>query len=274
MIKVMLLQEIKPYELSRYNNEEWIAQIKEDGVRAIADTRGGIQFYGRAGEKWLLRFPEIVKELKEHYPDCVFDGEIVCENEQGISDFGLIQKRSHKNKPFEISIVSKTIPATYTIFDALVINGTDITQKPLMERLQALRNAIKPSERVKVCEQAENLENLWKRCLKEDFEGIVLKRKDSPYLCGERVPFCIKVKNRKTTEIIFTAYEDNPAGITLNEPFRIACLGKQSREVKEHIDRTGQAKCEIAYQRVTTSGKYFQPTFVKLIDTAQQILEV
>jgi bifunctional non-homologous end joining protein LigD len=71
----------------------WIYEIKWDGVRAICFVENrSLRICSRAGNPYDRQFPELAV-LPHHVnaDNAILDGEIVVLNEEGRSDFGLIQ---------------------------------------------------------------------------------------------------------------------------------------------------------------------------------------
>jgi bifunctional non-homologous end joining protein LigD len=73
---------------------EWAFEIKWDGYRlAVHIEPKGVRIITRGGHDWTDRFPAIAKAAKKlGVPTAIHDGEAVVLDEQGRSDFGLLQQ--------------------------------------------------------------------------------------------------------------------------------------------------------------------------------------
>ncbi|MCP4084404.1 MAG: hypothetical protein GY745_05030 [Actinomycetia bacterium] len=82
----------------------WAFEIKRDGMRVIAiidpDTNPTTRLQSTNLLDVTISFPELadLSELVEHRP-AVLDGEVVVDDEDGRSDFGLLQQRMHVQDP-------------------------------------------------------------------------------------------------------------------------------------------------------------------------------
>ncbi len=73
---------------------DWAFEVKWDGYRvAVHIEKGGVRILTRGGHDWTDRFPSIAAEAP-HLPlkTAILDGEAVVLDEQGRSDFGLLQR--------------------------------------------------------------------------------------------------------------------------------------------------------------------------------------
>src|SRR5262249_52172351 len=89
-------------------------------------------------------------------------------------------------------------------FDLLYLNGTDLRTLPLIERKQQLRRRLPPRRsRILYLDHVENDgKRLFEQIVKMDLEGMVCKRKNSPYKVTEKPsPHWIKVKNRGYSQL-------------------------------------------------------------------------
>jgi bifunctional non-homologous end joining protein LigD len=133
-----------------------------------------------------LRFESLRAALgKLAVKNAIIDGEIVCLDEKGVSQFNWLLSGRRANQ------------ALLYVFDLLWINGVDLRRKPLMERKARLRELIRKS-RCPLLLYAEHVEGGGKELFNEicrcDLEGIVAKRKMGMY--REDRPDWLKIKNR------------------------------------------------------------------------------
>jgi ATP-dependent DNA ligase len=112
---------------------EWVYEIKLDGYRALAiNVNGKLNFYSRKRKSFNRQYPKIIEALNELPKNTVIDGEIVALDDASRPNFNMLQhSRSQASR------------ICYFIFDLLVYQGRDLTQLPLIERLEALNSVLK-----------------------------------------------------------------------------------------------------------------------------------
>jgi len=170
----------------------WLAEWKWDGIRAQAIRRADQSFIWSRGEDLVTpQFPELAKALA-HLPNgTVLDGEILCWAEGRPLSFNHLQKRLGRKR------VGKTLlaehPVHFIAYDLLETEGQDQRDTPLetrQQRLHALLTAhphphIHPSE-VLLVESFAALKTLRQQARQRGAEGLMVKRRDSPYLVGRK----------------------------------------------------------------------------------------
>jgi bifunctional non-homologous end joining protein LigD len=116
--------------------------------------------------------------------EAVLDGEIACLDGEGQSVFkDLLFRRS---------------TCVFVAFDLLYMNGKDLRTLPLIERKRQLRRLLRWKRlRILYLDHVENEGRLlFEQIVRMDLEGMVCKRKTSPYRATEKPsPYWIKVKN-------------------------------------------------------------------------------
>jgi ATP-dependent DNA ligase len=91
----------------------------------------------------------------------------------------------------------------FVAFDLLYLNGEDLRASPLIERKRQLRKLIRRKRsRILYLDHVENDGRLlFQQICKMDLEGMVCKRKNSPYRVTEKPsPYWIKVKNPRYSQ--------------------------------------------------------------------------
>ncbi len=90
--------------------EDWLHEIKLDGYRMLARIDNGqVTLWTRSGLDWTARFPTIAQELTGlSIKQAWLDGEIVAEDERGISSFQSLQNALANNDDESSSITSST----------------------------------------------------------------------------------------------------------------------------------------------------------------------
>ncbi len=128
------LPKLDPMELIQvsapFNDPDFLYEVKFDGFRALAYVEvGRCELVSRKGHTY-ARF----RELGEHIAadlkvqNCILDGEIVCLDDQGRSQF--YELMFHRGEPY------------FYAFDLLYVDGIDLRALPLVERKAKLRELV------------------------------------------------------------------------------------------------------------------------------------
>ena len=92
----------------------------------------------------------------------------------------------------------------FIVFDLLYFNGKDLRTLPLIERKAALKKLLgRKRSRILYLDHVEGDGRLlFEQIVKMDLEGIVCKRKDSPYKVSEKPSRSwVKVKNARYSQL-------------------------------------------------------------------------
>jgi len=165
---------------------QWIYEIKWDGVRALCRIRDGeLTIFSRRGNRCEKQYPEL-RTLPEHVDakEAWLDGEICVLNEEGRSSFGLIQHRINAN-PSAVPRLTETHPALLFLFDVLYANGYDFRGCSLGDRRKVLESLVKPSGNIRISDAYEtDGEQMFEAARKMGLEGVVAKDRRSKYEAG------------------------------------------------------------------------------------------
>ncbi len=166
---------------------DWIAEWKWDGIRAQLVRRAGETFLWSRGEDLVTdRFPE-VRTIGDRLPDgTVIDGEILPWGPDGIRPFAALQTRIGR------TTVSKKVlgevPVTLLAYDLLELGGVDFRARPLHERraeLEVVAAAVGlPVSAAVPGDSWAALAVTRGESRARRVEGLMLKRRDSPYRVG------------------------------------------------------------------------------------------
>ena len=164
----------------------WLHEIKHDGFRVIARKDGPrVRLYSRPGNDLTRQFPLIVEALARlRSCSCIIDGEAVACDDNVIASFELIRQHRVDAGVFLYA------------FDLLELNGDDLRRDPLQVRKATLTSVVaKAVAGIRFNEHPESDgETVFRHACKLGLEGIVSKRKDSPYRSG-RSPDWLKMKD-------------------------------------------------------------------------------
>ncbi len=181
---------------------EWAYELKWDGVRALADTRGGrLRLYSRSGADVTVAYPELAG-LAEAVPDVLLDGEIVVLDAVGRTSFPALAERMHVRDRRRAARLAATIPVTYLVFDLLAIDGEDLTGWPYHRRRAVLEERVPAGPHWVVPPVFDDGPATMTVAAEHDLEGVVAKRLDAPYRPGVRSDAWVKVKRELTGDFV------------------------------------------------------------------------
>ncbi len=210
-----------------------VAEEKIDGVRAQVHVHGGeVTIFGRGLERVTDSFPEVATAFANLKAEVVLDGEIVAVTRDGKSrPFQALQMRLNRKSPS--AELRALVPVRFAAFDLLVSNGDVLLDAPWEKRRAALeafasqmegRETFTLNGATDVADQ-EALDAAFDRARKNGNEGLVVKRRDSPYEAGKRGQAWLKVKKATATlDVVVTAAEQghgNRAGVLSDYTFAV-----------------------------------------------------
>lgn len=189
--------------------DKWLFEIKYDGVRALAiRERGHTRLYGRSGAEITRRYPELALAF-DALPlgRFVLDGEIVALDDDGRPSFQQLQRRMHAEGR-EAGRLSRAIPVHYFAFDLLALGDFDLRGLALEVRKKMLARLIRGEGRLRYCDHYLGRgKDFFEAAAKAGLEGIVAKRRDSPYR-GRRSEDWLKIKCPLTRRFVIGGYTD------------------------------------------------------------------
>jgi bifunctional non-homologous end joining protein LigD len=180
-----------------FNSPDWMWEPKLDGYRALAfvDPRG-VRLRSRRGLDLGDDFPRLAAELGNQAVNAmVLDGEIVAFDAGGRPSFGAMQNRG-----------SSTERAVFYAFDLLHFAGIDLRKATYADRRRFLAQCLLPSPLLQLVHAAEDGIALHKAALANGFEGVIGKRKNSPYEAGKRSAAWLKIKAVDSADFIVGGY--------------------------------------------------------------------
>jgi bifunctional non-homologous end joining protein LigD len=109
--------------------EGWIHEIKYDGYRTlIVMDQGKVRAYSRPGRDWTGPYRRVVEACaKLSCKAALIDGEVIVQDENGLSDFEALRSAIHK-APHRI---------VFFAFDLLNLNNEDALQAALRSTIVA-----------------------------------------------------------------------------------------------------------------------------------------
>ena len=185
--------------------DQWVHEVKWDGVRLLAETRdGAVRLTNRSEIDVTAAYPEIVATVGGLPDGILVDGEVIALDSTGRPTLQAIASRMHVRDPGRTAQLAQTRPVTYMIFDLLRVGGVDIMRRPLSERRRLLDELRVPDVTIshlgrqvwQVSEQHDDGYALSQATKAAELEGVVSKRRESLYVPGARSESWVKVPNR------------------------------------------------------------------------------
>ena len=160
----------------RFVGGEWLFERKFDGIRLLAYKSGAdVRLYSR--NRLPQDLPAVARAVGRLPADeVILDGEVAWDGRSG-----------------------------YHVFDILWLNGRSVTSLPLEERRALLQRLPfdAPMQRVELLEDEEP----WERARREGWEGVVAKRRGSPYEY-RRSKHWLKMKCELSQELVVGGFTD------------------------------------------------------------------
>ncbi len=170
----------------RFSGPEWIFERKLDGIRMLAFKQGrDVNLWSRNRLLQNAAYPRVVQAVAAlPVTDVILDGEAT-------------------------GVWGKAGVVAYHVFDVLWLKGRDVTALPLVER-QALLNRL-PLRAPLAHIAALDEERPWERACREGWEGVIAKRRDSPYE-HRRSRHWLKMKCEASQELVVGGFTDPQGG--------------------------------------------------------------
>lgn len=172
---------------------EWQAEHKWDGIRGQVIVRNKELFVWSRGEELVTdKYPEYAL-LAEWLPDgTVIDGEILPFSNGKPLGFNVLQTRIGRKKVNKKLL--KEAPIILMAYDLLEFGGQDIRARPMAERRELLEGLLAKHDTKGVILLSPLVEwSAWDELAEErtqarakHSEGLMLKRRDSPYRQGRK----------------------------------------------------------------------------------------
>jgi ATP-dependent DNA ligase len=155
---------------------DWLFERKFDGIRLLAYKNGrDVRLFSR--NQLPQNLPEIADAIASlPANELILDGEVTWDGRSG-----------------------------YHVFDILWLNGTLVTALPIEER-RALLNDLPFEHPLKRVELLKD-ENPWQRARREGWEGVIAKRRGSPYE-HRRSKLWLKMKCEASQELVVGGFTD------------------------------------------------------------------
>jgi len=162
----------------RFNGPEWIFERKLDGIRMLAFKNGNdVKLYSR--NRLIQHYPAVAEAISRlPVREVILDGEAAWDSASRIA---------------------------YHVFDILWLEGRSVMRLPLDARRTLLKDIPLRAPLAHVPEITD--EEPWDRACNEGWEGVIAKRRTSPYE-HRRSPHWLKMKCEATQELVVGGFTD------------------------------------------------------------------
>ena len=213
-IRPMLAERLStPEEILEKLGGKCIAEYKYDGERIQAHKNGGeVVLFSRRLENISSQYPDAIKLVKRDVKakDAILEAECVAMDLE-TGEMRPFQELMHRRRKYGIEKAMEEYPVSLFMFDALYVDGKDLTLKPYPIRRQALEEATEESDEVKISkyiitDNVKELEKFFLEAIENGCEGLVCKSiaEDSIYQAGARGWLWIKYKRDYKSEMTDT----------------------------------------------------------------------
>src|SRR5262244_3209780 len=196
---MMLAHAIEDSDLAALDPKDFLGEWKWDGIRVQAVTGMGesgkmiARLYSRTGEDISGSFPDLIEALR--LPGAI-DGELLIVREGRVQSFNVLQQRLNR-KSVNAKLLGE-FPAHLRAYDLLVDGTEDLRERPFAERRARLEQFVArlddPRVDISPLIDFANWEELTAARADpaaagagadaEAVEGVMLKRRDAPYVPG------------------------------------------------------------------------------------------
>ncbi len=193
----MLAHAIEDGDLDALDPKDYLGEWKWDGIRVQAVAAAGkdgrllARLYSRTGEDISSSFPDLIEALR--LPGAI-DGELLIVRDGRVQSFNVLQQRLNR-KTVSAKLLAE-FPAHLRAYDLLVDGNEDLRERPFVERRARLEIFLARCDEPRVDLSPLVPFTTWDDLAAarknpeaagadaEAVEGIMLKRRDAPYLPG------------------------------------------------------------------------------------------
>ena len=191
----MLAHAVEEEDLAALDPAAYLAEWKWDGIRvqAVANGSEPARLYSRTGEDVSKSFPDLTKALP--FQGAV-DGELLIRREGRVQSFNSLQQRL--NRKVVTDKLTAEFPAHLRAYDLLVEGADDLRERPFVERRARLETLVARTASPRLDLSPLVPFSTWEELAAaradpasngagadaDAVEGVMLKRRDAPYVPG------------------------------------------------------------------------------------------
>lgn len=196
---------------------DFAAEWKWDGIRVqLVHAGGQTRLYSRSGDDITASFPDVAAPLPT---PATLDGELLVRGsaQAGAASFNALQQRLGRKAPTARLLAEA--PAFIRLYDALTIADTDLRPQPWHARRAALETLIPRLDPARFdlsplidAPDWPALAQIRDHARASAIEGLMLKRRDSPYVPGRKTGLWYKWKRNPLTADCVLLYAERGHG--------------------------------------------------------------
>jgi bifunctional non-homologous end joining protein LigD len=275
-----------------FHSEDYVFEVKWDGIRVIAFIENGRirKLQSRNGRNISEQLPEVM-DSRVQAKRAILDGEMIALGEDGKPSISRIFNRLHPRDSLKVHFHANSNPALYMVFDLLHLDGRSLLDTPLLERKKLMERVIQDCDCIVPCVHTDgNGMDFFEAVTGMGLEGIVAKRKGSPYRPGKRSEDWLKIKSSKTGECYITGFtfadgtKTRIGDLILGDLFQGRWISrgriKNGIGVRDWVDllsafkpvshdrkmiRIEPVKIEVRYFEIEESGAFRWPIFRRIL---------
>jgi len=213
-IRPMLAERLgSPEEILEKLGGKCIAEYKYDGERVQMHKKDDeVVLFSRRLENISSQYPDAIELVKNYVEakDAILEAECVA-MDLNTGEMRPFQELMHRRRKYGVKEAMAEYPVSLFMFDALYVDGRDLTLERYPVRRKALEKAIRESDRVKIAKHiitsdVKELEDFFLEAIEDGCEGLVCKSiaEDSVYQAGARGWLWIKYKRDYKSEMTDT----------------------------------------------------------------------
>jgi len=232
-----------------FDSPDHVFELMWGGIRCMAYVAGGtVRLRSRNGCDLAPYFPELAA-IPDclHASDAIIDGEIVAVDAQGHPAFDLLRPRlqvmaealaarpGESQAPPEFRVKPVAGSLVFQAVDIPWLDGRSLVERPLWQRKNRLHEVTIPAAEFAPVDFVDN-EGIafFDAVVQRRLDGIVAKRKASPYLPGERSNAWLEIRALQAGDFVIGGYTFGGAR-RKGEPFSQLLLGGYADGRFEHV---------------------------------------
>jgi DNA ligase 1 len=259
-IKAMLAQKANTIEEGfKAVGKPCAIEYKYDGFRLIIHKKNSdVKLFTRRLENVTKQFPEVVEYIKKYVKgnSFILDSELVGYDKKTkvYTPFQAISQRIRRK--YDIEKIQDELPVEINVFDVLYYEGKSLIKEAFEKRSQQVRKIIKetpykiiPSKQI-ITDDLKKAEDFYKKALKDNQEGVMMKNLSAIYQPGSRVGHMLKVKpSDKDLDLVITGAEYGTGKRSgWMSSFILSCKGNEESEFLE-IGKVGTGIKELENEK-------------------------
>jgi len=181
-----------------------------DGARIQVHKQGDrVAIYTRSLNDVTPAVPEVVDAVRRMPAESlILDGEVIAlDKDERPLPFQITMRRF--GRKLDVASLQAELPVAPFFFDVLMVDGEDLLDQPLSDRLTRLDAVTASPMRVPrlLTADVDEAARFQAQALERGHEGIMAKSLVAPYAAGRRGSAWIKIKTARTLDLVVLAVE-------------------------------------------------------------------